>query len=133
VQGALPANPRQTGKSLREDFARGRFALSDDKATHALIAFLDAAEAGIASARQILTGKGAKTFTWDPNKIKWEEAEGFKGLYERSEDANNLEFKVMLKDLQDHKGSLWRDGYYYWAFQKNPIVGRKKKEQKTKE
>ena len=105
--------------------------MSADKPTDALIAFLDAAEAGIAAARQILTGKGTKTWSWDPNKIQWREEEGFKGKYERSEDINNLEFKAMLKDIQEHKGSLWRDGYYYWAFEKSPIVGRKKKTQKA--
>ena len=101
--------------------------MTDEKATDALTAFLDAAEAGIVSARQILTGKGDKTWSWDPNKIQWREDEGFKGPYERSEDVNNVEFKAMLKDIQDHKGSLWRDGYYYWAFEKSAIVGRKKK------
>jgi hypothetical protein len=79
------------------------------------------------------TGKGTKTFSWDPSKIRWEEAEGFKGRYERTEDINNTEYKAMLKDLAEHKGDLWREGYYYWVFQNGATVGRKKKEKKAKE
>ena len=69
----------------------------------------------------------AKTFSWNPDKIKWVEAEGTSGPYERSEDLDNLDFKAMLKDLGEHKGKFQREGYFYWAFQKAAIVGRKKK------
>lgn len=64
--------------------------------------------------------------TWDPAKVKWTTAEGSKGQYERSEDANNLEFKKMLQDLAAHKGKLSRDGYFYWTFQNGATVGRKR-------
>lgn len=63
---------------------------------------------------------------WNPDKIKWRKAEGNRGPYERSEDANNLEFKAMLKDLQDHNGRLERGGWFYWVFKNGSIVGRKK-------
>ena len=66
-------------------------------------------------------------FTWDPNKIKWVQAEGTSGPYERSEDVDNLDFKEMMKDLASHNGKFQREGYFYWAFQKASIVGRKKK------
>ena len=66
-------------------------------------------------------------FTWNPDKIKWVMAEGTSGPYERSEDLDNLDFKAMLKDLGEHKGKFQREGYFYWAFQKAAIVGRKKK------
>jgi len=66
-------------------------------------------------------------FTWNPDKIKWVQAEGTSGPYERSEDVDNPDFKAMLKDLADHKGKFQREGYFYWAFQKAGVVGRKKK------
>jgi hypothetical protein len=103
--------------------------LSNEKATDALIAFLDAAEAGIAAAKQILKEKGVAA--WAPAKIKWTEEEGFKGKYEKSEDVNNPEFKAMLKDLQQHKGRLTHNGYFYWVFENGSTVGRKQMEKKT--
>ena len=66
-------------------------------------------------------------WNWDPNAIKWENAEGFKGEYERSEDVNNSEFKAMLKDLAQHGGKLTRDGHFYWVFKNGSVVGRKKR------
>ena len=66
-------------------------------------------------------------FTWNPDKIKWVWAEGTSGPYERSEDVDNLEFKAMLKDLGEHQRKFQREGYFYWAFQKAAVVGRKKK------
>jgi len=33
----------------------------------------------------------------------------------------------MLKDLASHQGKFQREGYFYWAFQKASVVGRKKK------
>lgn len=65
--------------------------------------------------------------TWDPAKIKWELREGSKGVYERSEDVNNLEFKKMLQDLGAHKGKLFRGGWFYWLFIDGSVVGRKQR------
>jgi hypothetical protein len=64
---------------------------------------------------------------WDPSKIKWTEAEGGKGPYQRSEDINNPEFKCMLRDLATHGGKTTRSGYFYWVFQNGHVVGRKKR------
>ena len=68
---------------------------------------------------------------WDSSNIKWEEAEGSSGPYQRSEDVNSINFKEALKDLEAHNGKLSRkeaDGiYFYWKFQKSPIIGRKKR------
>ena len=64
---------------------------------------------------------------WDPSQIAWGQAEGPSGAYERSEDVNNLEFKAMLKDLQDHKGKMNREGWFYWVFENGHTVGRKKR------
>ena len=64
---------------------------------------------------------------WDPTKIVWNEAEGNKGPYERSEDVNNRDFKLMLKDLGEHEGKLTRGDYFYWTFTNGHVVGRKKR------
>ena len=98
----------------------------EDTAAIALLEFLNAVEAGIASARQII--KEAK-IGWDPNQIKWEEAQGTAGPYQRSEDADNPEFKTMLKDLAVHNGKLTKEGWFYWVFQNGTTVGRKKRNQ----
>jgi len=100
--------------------------MSEDLAVEALLEFLNAAEAGIAAAKRVISqAKGVEK--WNPDKIKWTEAEGSKGSYERSEDVNNMEFKAMLKDLAAHNSKLSRDGYFYWLFQNGSTVGRKKR------
>lgn len=63
---------------------------------------------------------------WDPDKIKWEKAQGKKGEFERSQDVNNPEFKAMLKDLAQHGGKLFRNGFFYWVYRNGSTVGRKK-------
>jgi hypothetical protein len=65
------------------------------------------------------------TVHWDPSKIKWVEAEGSHGKYQRSEDVNSLDFKELMKDLEAHQGKLSRDGYFVWKFEKNAVIGRK--------
>ncbi|MEM2506597.1 MAG: hypothetical protein QXF61_06120, partial [Nitrososphaeria archaeon] len=66
-------------------------------------------------------------FSWNPDKIKWEKAQGFRGEFERSEDVNNSEFKALLKDLAQHNGKLTRNGWFYWTFRNGSTVGRKKR------
>ena len=73
--------------------------------------------------------KGDKAASWNPDKIKWTEAQGSSGTYERSEDVSSLDFKEMLKDLAAHDGKLNRDGSFYWTFQNGATVGRKKRKQ----
>lgn len=95
-------------------------------ATAALLEFLNAAEAGIMQAKRLIAqAKGVEQ--WDPCKIKWEQAEGNSGPYERSEDVNNTEFKGMLQDLAAHGGKITRNGYFYWIFKNGATVGRKKR------
>jgi len=70
--------------------------------------------------------------TWDPSKIKWVEAEGFKGPYERYPAADakaegTADYWNMLKDLKAHGGRLTREGYFYWLFQDGSTVGRKQR------
>ena len=105
-----------------------------DLALEALMDFFDAVEAGIAQAKQhIKEAKGLKEveapqkFAWDSNKIKWVQAEGTSGPYERSEDLDNLDFKAMLKDLGEHRDKFQREGYFYWAFKAGSVVGRKRR------
>lgn len=97
----------------------------EDLVLEAFTDFLNAVDAGIQSARHRI--KAVKV-GWDPSKIKWEHAEGSKGPYERSEDADNPEFKAMLQDLAAHGGRLSKDGYFYWTFKNGSTVGRKKRD-----
>jgi len=97
---------------------------NENSALTALLEFLNAVEAGVVAAKQRI--KEAK-IGWDQDKIKWEDAEGSSGKYQRSEDFNNPEFKAMLKDLQAHGGKLTRNGYFYWVFKNGSTVGRKKR------
>lgn len=64
---------------------------------------------------------------WNPERIKWVEAEGPSGPYERAEAQDNPDFQAMLKDLEKHNGRLTKGGYFYWKFEKAEIVGRKKR------
>jgi hypothetical protein len=64
---------------------------------------------------------------WNPEKIQWVEKTGAKGAYQQSEDLNNTEFKMMLKDLAEHKGFLYRNGFNYWIFKNGSTVGRKRR------
>ena len=100
--------------------------VDDDLATLALLEFLNASEAGIAAAKRLISeAKGIKE--WNPNRIKWEPAEGASGAYERSTNVNNPEFKAMLKDLAVHGGKMNRDHHFYWVFRDGSTVGRKKR------
>jgi len=96
----------------------------EDVALEAFTDFLNAVDAGIQAARQRI--KAVKV-GWNPDKIKWAKAEGNKGSYERSEDVNNPEFKIMLRDLTSHGGRLTRNGYFYWIFKNGTTVGRKRR------
>jgi len=64
---------------------------------------------------------------WNPEKIVWNQAQGSKGTYERSEDTSNPEFKALLKELEAHNGKLTHNGYFYWKFSNSSVVGRKKR------
>ncbi|MGC9346192.1 MAG: hypothetical protein ACP5ER_05330 [Candidatus Bathyarchaeales archaeon] len=98
----------------------------EDLATVALLEFLNACEAGIAAAKRLISqAKGIRG--WEPSKIRWMQAEGASGFYERSEDVNNPEFKAMLKDLAAHGGRMTRNGFFYWVFKNGSTVGRKKR------
>ncbi len=65
--------------------------------------------------------------TFDPEKIKWQKADGANGPYEKSEDVNSPDHKELLHDLSLHNGKVTRDGYFYWVFTNQYTVGRKRK------
>lgn len=100
-----------------------------------LIDFCNAQESTIIKLRtqieKMLGSESRKAWSWDPGRIRWEKAQGEKGEYERSEDVNSLDFKNLLKDLAEHKGTLARDGLFYWSFRNGSTVGRKKREAKA--
>ena len=79
---------------------------------------------------QIAELTGVKEQHYDVNKIKWVLSEGYKGQYEKSEDFNSLNHKSLLKDLQEHKGKMTKDGWFYWVFENGSTIGRKKKQPK---
>jgi hypothetical protein len=89
--------------------------------------FLNGLEASIVKLRSQIDKLLGSKWKWNPDKIKWEKAEGFKGDYERSEDVNSLDFKELLKDLAEHNGKLTRNGMFYWVFKNGSTVGRKKR------
>lgn len=94
-----------------------------------VVDFANAVEAACVKLRmqidKAFSGEQAAGLTWDPAKIKWTEAEGPKGPFERSEDVDSVDFKAMLKDLAAHNSRLRRDGRFYWVFQNGVTVGRK--------
>jgi hypothetical protein len=96
--------------------------------------FLNGLESNIVKMRmqiEKLIGPAAgdkRAWKWNPDAIKWEKTEGWKGDYERSEDVNSLDFKELLKDLEGHQGKLSRDRFFYWRFEKSAVVGRKKRQ-----
>jgi len=94
--------------------------------------FLNGLEASVVKMKQKISklvgvSETGKMWLWNPDRIKWVKAQGASGEYERSEDVNNSEFKLMLKDLASHNGKLTRDGWFYWVFKNGATVGRKKR------
>jgi len=68
---------------------------------------------------------------WDPGKIKWIPENGFRGPYERYPGKDQKaeatdDYKNMLEDLKAHGGKLTRNSFFYWIFQDQATVGRKK-------
>ena len=70
---------------------------------------------------------GMEKSLWDPSKIRWVQAEGPKGLFERSDDVDSPDYKELTQDLSSHGGKLSREGFFYWTFPDNKAVGRKRR------
>ena len=77
-------------------------------------------------------------WNWNPQAIKWVEAEGFRGRYERYpaegvKPEGSKDYWAMLEDLKARNGKLTREGYFYWLFRDGSTVGRKKRVEMNKE
>jgi hypothetical protein len=70
---------------------------------------------------------------YDMSKVRWEQAQGTSGPYEKSSDVGNLDFKGLLKDVQAHDGKMAVGEYFVWAFQNGGSLGRKKRKPKGEE
>jgi hypothetical protein len=68
-----------------------------------------------------------RAWSWQPEKLSWEKTTGAKGEYEKTQHDNSPDFNELLKDLDVHQGCLERDGWFYWAFKNNTIIGRKRR------
>jgi len=69
---------------------------------------------------------------YDLNRLKWVKAEGPSGAYEYADKKDNMDpgayedFNMLLEDLKEHGGSVMRQGYFIWLFDKRgDRVGRK--------
>ncbi|MGD0330879.1 MAG: hypothetical protein ABSB40_10680 [Nitrososphaeria archaeon] len=59
---------------------------------------------------------------------KWVQTEGKNGLYEKLEKNDSIEYQNLLKDLENHKGKIVKEGFFYWIFDSdNKTIGRKPK------
>jgi len=68
---------------------------------------------------------------FDPSKIKWVQAEGFSGKYQRYPAKGekvelSQDYKALLKWLKEHNGKATYDGFFYWLFSDGATVGRKR-------
>jgi hypothetical protein len=104
------------------------------KEQEALAAFLDAVDAGIVQARRILGATvkdekaGKQGFTYDPEKIVWEPAEGTKGPYQLATvqaNQDNVDFGLLKTALEQNQKPIWGKEYFYWKLEPNGDVGRK--------
>lgn len=76
-------------------------------------------------------GEPMQPARWSPEKIKWVQAEGSKGMYERypaqgAKVESTPDYLNALKDIKQHGGRMIRNGYFLWVFQDGATVGRKR-------
>lgn len=104
-----------------------------EKISEAIVDFVNSIEAACVQLKRYVSEQQAKQEKpWSADSIKWVQAEGTKGPYERypAEDKkpeNTPDYQNMLADLKEHDGKLTRDGLFYWCFTDNATVGRKKR------
>lgn len=85
--------------------------LSEDKIVEALELFVSALENAVAVLKQNLPMKeqdNSKLRSWSPEKVKWVEAEGYRGPYERADPQSADDYKLLLSDLKAHDGKTQR-------------------------
>lgn len=63
--------------------------------------------------------------SYDVNKIQWQNAQGTKGPYEKTDGDNSADYAALVKDLQAHKGKMNIAGSFYWLFENQKTIGRK--------
>ena len=69
----------------------------------------------------------------DPNKLKWNSAEGPSGKYEQCiQDENQTDdFKLLVESLKEHNGRMTlrtpNGSVFYWLFSDGDKIGRKLK------
>jgi len=124
-------NDKELVETVRQICKDTFWEILDVEVLPVLLDYADAVEAlAVKLKRQISELTKAETkpvWNWDPSKIRWVEAVGLKGKYERSEDVNGLDFKQLVKDLAVRNGKLSREGYFYWLFRNGATIGRKRR------
>jgi hypothetical protein len=63
--------------------------------------------------------------SYDVNKIAWQQVEGPRGLYQKTDGDNTPNYQALLKELQAHKGKMNIGGSFYWLFENQRTIGRK--------
>lgn len=63
---------------------------------------------------------------YDLQRIAWQDAQGQRGPYQKTDDVNNNDYKALRKDLKEHNGKMRKHGFFLWVFQNGITVGRKK-------
>jgi len=97
----------------------------EDLAIEALFEFLNAVEAGVASAKRTIAQKKGFAELSDFDKLFWEKKQGTKGEYEQtSKSANNNSdvFQALQQKLKEHGGFWQYRGYKYWNHQNDHDV-----------
>ena len=54
--------------------------------------------------------------TWNPANIKWTRKESPKGPYEIAENQENVDFALLVKELEEHGGFMQKHGRKYWFY-----------------
>lgn len=92
---------------------------------------------GVAPVERKAQGCDAEKPQWNPETIKWQKTQGFKGEYERyplegEKIESTPDYRLLLEDLKKHDGRLTRDGWFYWVFEDGSTIGRKPRKFKAK-
>jgi len=103
--------------------------LGEELSIEALLEFLNAVEAGVASAKNLIAHKKNLTPHLDYDGLGWVTREGTKGAYEQCSRANSkIEvFDGLAAELKEHGGFWQHKGCRYWFHQndENTIDRRK--------
>ena len=72
----------------------------------------------------------AQEHGWNPEAIKWEQAEGAKGLFQAypardTKPEQTIDYTNLIADLNQHQGRLNKNGFFYWKFPNGITIGRK--------